>query len=67
MERKMSGVSKNPSPLRGEGGAQPKAGRVRARRSVGSASAVTLTQLRPGSFVAKAPYPSPLKGEGRFV
>jgi hypothetical protein len=27
--------------------------------------AVTLTQLRLGSFVAKPPYPSPLKGEER--
>ena len=31
-----------------------------------SAGAVTPTQLRLGSFVAKAPYPSPLKGEGSF-
>jgi hypothetical protein len=27
-------------------------------------AALTLSQLRLGSFVAKAPYPSPLKGEG---
>jgi hypothetical protein len=28
-----------------------------------SPGAVTLTQLRVGSFVAKASYPSPIKGE----